>query len=238
MGLPKDPSLNIYFIIMATYTWTGSGNWGTTTNWTPNGTPTNVDTVLFSSANNSNCTVAANANAQIVNFQDYAGTITINTNTGTVPASPYTLTVAGNVTLSTNGSFQINSDANGLGTFSISANSVITSNGRTIGCIFRLNTINTIVQLADTMTLSRAFTALGTPAGFIALRSNVPGTLRSLNLLNNGTSYQYVDYLNVTDIDSSAACTLWTYKGNAPSNSPNWYIMPTQPPPVSSLSLS
>ena len=227
---------------MATYTWTppgpGAGNWGTTTNWTPNGTPTNVDTVLFSSANNVNCIVAANANAQSVNFQNYAGTITINTNTGTVPASAYNLTVAGNVTLSTSGSFQINSDANGLGTLSISANSVITSNGRTINCIFSLSTINTTIQLADAMVLSRAFTAYGTPAGFIALSSNVPGTRRSLTLLNNGTSYQYVDYLNVTDIDSSAACTLWTYKGNAPSNSLNWFVMTTQPPPVSSISLS
>jgi hypothetical protein len=224
---------------MATYTWTapgpGPGNWGTTTNWTPNGTPTNADTVLFSSANNTNCIVAANANAQILNFQDYAGTVTINTRTS--PVEPFLLSVFGNLTLSTSNSFQVLSDANGLGTLSINANSVVTSNGRTIDCIFRLNTINTTVQLADTMTLSRAFTALGTPAGFIALRSNVPGTQRSLTLVNNGTSYQYVDYLNVTDIDSSAACTLWTYKGNTPSNSPNWYVMSTQPPPVSSVSI-
>ena len=85
------------------------------------------------------------------------------------------------------------------------------------------------------MILTAGFTALGTPAGSIALISNVPLTQRSLTLVNNGTSTQYVDYLNVTDIDSSAACTLWTYKGTV-TNCNNWFVMPTQPPTVSRVS--
>jgi hypothetical protein len=87
------------------------------------------------------------------------------------------------------------------------------------------------------MILTAGLTALGTPAGFIALSSSVPLTQRSFTLVNNGTSTQYVDYLNVTDIDSSAACTLWTYKGTV-TNCSNWFVMPTQPPPVSSISIS
>jgi hypothetical protein len=67
--------------------------------------------------------------------------------------------------------------------------------------------------------------------------SSSPGTLRIFNLLNNGLTSQYVDYLNVTDMDSSAACTLWTYKGTVTTSS-NWYVMVTQPPPVSSVSFS
>lgn len=223
---------------MATYTWTGSGNWGTTTNWTPNGTPLATDTVLFSSANNNNCIVAANANAQILNFQDYQGTVTINTNTVPFPTlSPFLLTVAGNLTLSTSPSFQITTDANGLGTLVISANSVITSNGRTIGATLRFSTINTTIQLADAMVLSRGLAAFGTPSGFINLISSSPGVQRSLTLVNNGVTDQDIDYLNVTDIDGSAGLTAWTYKGNAPVNSQNWIVMSTQPPTVSGVSI-
>lgn len=222
---------------MATYTWTGSGNWGTTTNWTPNGTPLATDTVLFSSANNANCIVAANANAQILNFQDYQGTVTINTNTVPFPTlSPFLLTVAGNLTLSTSPSFQITTDANGLGSLVISANSIVTSNGRTIGAFLRLSTINTTIQLADAMILSRGLVVFGTPSGFINLISSTPTVQRSLTLVNNGTTDQYIDYLNVTDINGSAGLTAWTYKGNAPVNSQNWFVMSTQPPPVSRIS--
>lgn len=210
---------------MATYTWTGTGNWGTATNWTPNGTPTNVDTVLFNSTNNNSCTITLNANAQILNLQNYGGTITINTG--------ISLTVAGDITLST---ASPTIGILGPGNLVVSANSIITSNGRTIDAGLRLITINTTIQLADAMTLTRSFTALGTPAGSIILRSNTLGTRRNLNLTNNGTFTQYVDYLNVTDIDGSAACTAWTYKGTV-SNSPNWYVMSTQPPGVSGVSI-
>jgi hypothetical protein len=85
------------------------------------------------------------------------------------------------------------------------------------------------------MVLSKGITAFGTPAGSIALRSSTPLTQRVFTLVNNGTTTQYVDYLNVTDLDSSAACTLWTYKGTI-TNCNNWFLMPSQPPPVSGIS--
>lgn len=222
---------------MAIKTWVGTGAWATSGNWSPSGAPAAGDEVLFSSANNNSCTVAASTNALLsLNFQDYAGTITINTNTLTIPASPFLLTVAGNVTLSTNLSFQIKSDANGLGTLVVSANSLVTSNGRTIDAILRFSTINTTIQLADAMILSRGLTALGTPSGFINLISSSAGVQRSLTLVNNGVTDQDIDYLNVTDINGSAGLTAWTYKGNTPVNSSNWYVMATQPPTVSRVS--
>lgn len=214
---------------MATYTWTGTGNWGTATNWTPNGTPLATDTVLFSSANNNNCTVAANANAQILNLQNYQGSITIN--------ATFALTVAGNISLST-ATVPPGQQVGilGPGNLNVSANSVITSNGKTIDAVLRFITINTTIQLADAMILSRGLTALGTPAGSIALISSTPTVQRSLTLLNNLVTDQDIDYLNVTDIDGSQGLTVWTYKGTV-SNSQNWYTMLTQPPPISSVSI-
>lgn len=225
---------------MATYTWNppAPGNWGTSTNWTPNGVPTNVDTVLFSSANNNDCIVAANANAQTLDFQDYAGTLTINTNTVPIPQlNPFTLTVAGNVTLSTNAAFQLKPDANNLGTLVISANSVITSNGRTIDTILRFSTINTTILLADTLTLSRGLTIQGTPSGNINLGSTVPNTQRSLILLNNGISDQDIDYAAVSDINGNAGLTIWNYSGTI-TNCNNWIIMTKQAVPVSGFAIS
>jgi hypothetical protein len=223
---------------MAVKTWIGTGAWATGTNWSPAGAPAAGDEVFFSSANNSPCTVAANTNALLsLNFQDYAGTVTINTNTVPFPnLTPFILTVAGNVTLSTNSSFQLTTDANLLGTLAISASSIVTSNGRTIGAALRFTTVNTTIQLADAMILSRALVAFGTPSGFINLISSTPTVQRSLTLVNNGTTDQYVDYLNVTDINGSGGATIWTYKGNPPVNSQNWFVMTTQPPPVSRIS--
>jgi hypothetical protein len=225
---------------MAIYTWNppAPGNWGTNTNWTPNGIPTNLDTVLFSSANNNNCIVAANANAQILNFQDYAGTVTINTNTVPIPTlTPFLLTVAGNLTLSTNPSFQIIPDANGRGTLVISANSTITSNGRTIDTTLRFSTINTTILLADTLTLSKGLTIQGTPSGNINLGSTVPNTQRALNLLNNGISDQDIDYAVVSDINGNGGLTIWNYSGTI-TNCNNWVIMTTQAVPISGFAIS
>jgi len=227
---------------MATYTWNppgpGAGNWGINTNWSPNGIPTNLDTVLFSSTNNINCIVAANANAQILNFQDYAGTVTINTNTVPIPTlTPFLLTVAGNLTLSTNPSFQIIPDANGRGTLVISANSTITSNGRTIDTTLRFSTINTTILLADTLTLGKGLTIQGTPSGNINLGSTVPNTQRALNLLNNGISDQDIDYAVVSDINGNGGLTIWNYSGTI-TNCNNWVIMTTQAVPISGFAIS
>lgn len=225
---------------MANYLWTAPlpGNWGVATNWTPNGIPTIADNVSFSSANNNDCIVAANASALSIDFQDYGGTLTINTNTVPIPTlTPFNLTVAGNVTLSTNPSFQLKSDANNLGTLVISANSTVTSNGRTIDARLRLSTINTTILLADTLTLGRALIIQGTPSGYIYLGSTVPTTQRSLILLNNGITDQDIDYADVSDINGNAGLTIWNYSGVI-NNCNNWIIMTKQAVPVSGFTIN
>lgn len=205
---------------MAIKIWTVAGNWGTAGNWSPSGVPGVADDVVFN-ATSPDCTVAANTVAPLsMTCTGYLNTLTINAN----------LVIAGNVTLSST------MTTTGTGNLDISANSTILSAGHTIGVNLRFITINTTIQLADAMILSRGLTALGTPSGFINLISSTPTVQRSLTLVNNGTTDQYIDYLNVTDIDGSAGLTVWTYKGNAPVNSQNWFVMSTQPPPVSSIS--
>jgi hypothetical protein len=209
---------------MPTKTWISNtaSTWATAGSWSPAGVPAAGDDVVFTGTNNGQCTVGAVTNTLLsLVTTGYTGNLIVNAR----------LTVGGNVTLSSS------NNISGAAEITISTNSLITSAGATIGCGLRFSTINTTIQLADTLTLSSTFVALGTPAGFINLVSSSPGTPRIFNLLNNGLTYQYVDYLNVTDIDSSAACTLWTYKGTVTTSS-NWYVMTTQPPTVSSISFS
>jgi hypothetical protein len=209
---------------MPTKTWISNtaSTWATAGSWSPAGVPAAGDDVVFTGTNNGQCTVGAATNTLLsLTTTGYTGNLIVNAR----------LTVGGNMTLSSS------NNISGTLDITISTNSIITSAGATIGCGLRFSTINTTIQLADTLTLSFYFSALGTPAGFINLVSSSPGTPRIFNLLNNGLTSQYVDYLNVTDIDSSAACTLWTYKGTVTTSS-NWYIMTTQPPTVSSISFS
>ena len=206
---------------MATKTWISNvaSTWNTAASWA-GGVPVAGDDVVFTGTNNGQCTITV-ATATILSLvtTGYAGNLIVNTR----------LTVGGNMILSASNNISGTSD------ITISTNSTIISAGATIGCILRFGTINTTIQLADAMILTAGLTAFGTPAGSIALRSSVPGTQRSLTLVNNGTSYQYIDYLNVTDLDSSAACTIWTYKGTI-TNCNNWFLMPSQPPTISGIS--
>jgi hypothetical protein len=209
---------------MPTKTWISNtaSTWATAGSWSPAAVPIAGDDVVFTGTNNGQCTVGAvTATILSLTTTGYTGNLIVNAR----------LTVGGNVTLSSS------NNISGAAEITISTNSLITSAGATIGCGLRFSTINTTIQLADALTLSSTFVALGTPAGFINLISSSPGTPRIFNLLNNGLTYQYVDYLRVTDIDSSAACTLWTYKGTVTTSS-NWYVMTTQPPTVSSISFS
>ena len=209
---------------MATKTWISNvaSTWATAASWSPAGVPAAGDDVVFTGTNNGQCTVGAATNTLLsLVTTGYTGNLIVNA----------LLTVGGNVTLSST------NNISGTSFIVISANSILNPGGSTIGCGLRFSTINTTIQLAGTLTLSSAFVALGTPAGFINLVSSSPGTPRIFNLLNNGLTSQYVDYLRVTDIDSSQGCTLWTYKGTVTTSS-NWYIMVTQPPTVSSISFT
>lgn len=205
---------------MAIKIWTVAGNWATGGNWSPAGVPGVADDVVFN-ATSPACTVAANTVAPLsMTCTGYFNTLTINAN----------LVIAGNVTLSSN------MTTTGTGNLDISANSTIVSAGHTLGVNLRFTTISTTIQLADAMNLTKGLTALGTPLASINLISSTPTVQRSLTLVNNGTTDQDIDYLNVTDINGSAGLTVWTYKGTV-NNSQNWYVMSTQPPPVSRISM-
>jgi hypothetical protein len=209
---------------MPTKTWISNtaSTWATAASWSPAAVPIAGDDVVFTGTNNGQCTVAA-ATVTVLSLTTtgYTGNLIVNAR----------LTVGGNMTLSSTNNISGTSD------ITISANSLITSSGATIGCILRFGTLSTIIQLADNMTLSKGLSVIGLPAGSIILRSNVPGTPRLLTLQNIAGVSQYIDYLNVTDIDSSQGCTLWTYKGTVTTSS-NWYVMVTQPPTVSSVSFT
>jgi hypothetical protein len=208
---------------MAIKTWISNvaSTWATAASWSPAGVPAAGDEAVFTAINSGQCTVGAATNTLLsLVTTGYTGNLIVNAR----------LTVGGNMTLSASNNISGTSD------ITISTNSIIISAGATIGCILRFSTINTTIQLADAMILSRGLTVFGTPSGFINLISSIPTIQRSLTLVNNGTSTQYIDYLNVTDIDGSGGATIWTYKGNPPVNSQNWFVMTTQPPPVSRIS--
>jgi len=205
---------------MAIKTWTVAGNWATGANWSPVGVPGVADDVVFN-ASSPACTVGANTVAPLsMDCTGYANTLTINAN----------LVIAGNVTLSST------MTTTGTGNLDISANALLTAAGHTLGVNLRFTTINTTIQIADTWILSRGLTAQGTPLGSIIMRSSTPTVQRTFTLVNNGVTNQDIDYLNVTDINGSAGLTVWTYKGTV-SNCQNWFVMSTQPPPVSSVSM-
>lgn len=208
---------------MPTKTWiaTTASTWATAASWSPAAVPIAGDDVVFNGTNNGQCTIgAATVTILSLTTTGYTGNLIVNAR----------LTVGGNMTLSSTNNISGTSD------ITISTNSTITSAGAVIGCTLRFSTINTTIQLADAMSLSKGLTALGTPAGFINLQSSSPGTQRIMTLQNVAGAAQYIDYLNVTDIDSSQGCTLWTYKATI-TNSQNWYLMVTQPPTVASISL-
>lgn len=210
---------------MATKTWiaTTASTWATAASWSPAGVPAAGDAVIFNGTNNGQCTVAAVTNTLLsLVTTGYSGNLIVNAR----------LTVGGNITLSASNNISGTSD------ITVSTNSIITSAGATIGCTLRFATINTTIQLADSMILTKGLTVFGTPAGFINLISSTPTVQRSLTLVNNGITVQDIDYLNVTDINGSAGQSAWTYKGNTPINSQNWFVMSTQPPTILAVAFS
>lgn len=205
---------------MATKTWASAiaSTWATAASWSPSGVPAAGDDVIFNSTANGNCTVGANTNG-LLSFTTtgYTGTFILNAQ----------IIVGGNITLSGNNVFS------GSSTLTVSAGTTsnVTFNGEVFGAGFRINAAAT-VNLVDNCVISGFFQAYGLPtASAISLKSNSAGVQRKFTLLQGGT--QYIDYVNVTDINSGDGVTLWTYKGAAPSNSINWQIISTQPPPVS-----
>jgi len=224
---------------MATLTWTGAGAdsfWGTAGNWSPAQAPAAGDIIVFNFTANNPCIVNANtATVASINFNAYQGTVTIN--------NGINLVVGGNVTLSTSNLFDITTLA--TGTLTISANSSLMTNGRTINCILRLINTNVnpatptivTVSLMDNVTMSKGFVAGGSPVGTVVLQSSVLNTQRQFTLQNIEGVTQDIDFLNVIDIDGNQGVTMWSYQGATPVNSKNWYVMSTQPPPTSGFAI-
>jgi hypothetical protein len=225
---------------MALVTWTGtvSSTWAEAGNWDTNTIPIAGDSVRFTNTLPIvDCNVLGNTAALLdIDFTNYPGTVTIS--------DGFNLIVAGNILLSTAGTFNITTPA--TGTLTMSASGTLTTYGRTINCILRLiNATGTVavpttitVQLADNVTLSKGFTALGSPVGNVVLRSSLPGTQRLLTLQNIEGVRQDIDYLNVIDINGNEGVTMWSYKGATPVNSNNWLIMSTQPVPTSGFGIN
>ena len=94
------------------YTWSAAadGNWSTTTNWTPNGTPGASDTVTFDGTSVKNCTRSAPVTvAGMTITAAYSGTIAQSTND---------ITVSGDFSMA-GGTFDINANLSVGGNFSI-----------------------------------------------------------------------------------------------------------------------
>lgn len=221
---------------MAIVTWTGtlSSTWAVGGNWDTNTIPAVGDSVRFTGATTNPCQITSSTNALAdIDFTNYAGTVTIN--------NGMHLVVAGNISLSTAPAFDITTPA--TGTLTMSASGTLTTQGRTINCILRLiNATGTptvptaiTINLADNVTLTKGFTATGSPVGTITLQSSNPGIKRLLTLNNIEGVTQDIDYLNVVDINGNQGVTMWSYKGSPPVNSDNWYIMSTQPVATSRL---
>lgn len=207
---------------MATKTWVSAtaSTWATAASWSPSGVPAAGDAVIFNGSANGNCTVGANTNSLLsLDTTGYTGNIIFNA----------VISVAGNVTLSSGTTYS------GASILSINASSTFAPNGATLGCQLRFQpTAAATIQLTGNLTLSSAFLSYGVPAYSVNFQSSVPGTQRIVTLQNVSGATQYVDYTNVTDINGSNGCTLWTYKGTV-SNSSNWYVMTTQPPTYSKI---
>jgi hypothetical protein len=111
-------------VAAATYTWTGADNatWSTNTNWSPSGTPTIADTVVFGSGTGgTNVTLSASGTA---------GSTVINRNTtflGSQLTTGTSLTVANNVNVSFQ-NWQI-TGTSGISANSIGSGATITVNG-------------------------------------------------------------------------------------------------------------
>lgn len=210
---------------MAVKTWiaTTASVWSTPASWSGGTAPVSGDSIIFNAAGPGNCTISGVPSIPFISLTStgYTGQLIFN----------QTLILTGNITFSN--THTISSSAGGV--LSISANSTITTNGCVLDLILRLDAIGITVLLADNCVVNKGFQAYGTPLGSIIFQSSVPGTQRIFTVSNLVGTVQDIDYLNVTDLDSDAGISLWTYLGTV-SNCRNWAVMPPQPPPVSSIS--
>lgn len=210
---------------MAVKTWiaTTASTWSTAANWSGGTVPLSGDSIIFNAAGTGNCTISGVPSIPFISL----------TTTGYTGQLFFTqiLIITGNVTLSNTHTIS----SNLTGVLSINANSTLTTNGCVLDLVLRLDALGITVLLADNCVVNKGFQAYGTPLGSIIFQSSVPGTQRIFTVSNLVGTIQDNEYLNVTDLDSDAGISLWTYSGTV-SNCRNWAVMTPQPPPVSSIS--
>ena len=210
---------------MAVKTWiaTTASIWSTPASWSGGTVPVSGDSIIFNAAGPGNCTISGVPSIPFISLTStgYTGQLIFN----------QTLILTGNITFSN--THTISSSPTGV--LGINGNSTLTTNGCVLDLILRLDAIGITVLLADNCVVNKGFQAYGTPLGSIIFQSSVPGTQRIFTVSNLVGTVQDIDYLNVTDLNSDAGISLWTYSGTV-SNCRNWTVMPPQPPPVSSIS--
>jgi len=209
---------------MATYYFrnTGTGVWGTATNWSltsgggaTGAVPTASDTAVFD-INSISCTLNTSNRVCLA--------LSCTTYTQTLNLSSLNLTVSGNINLGS--SMTLTSTT---GSLVINANSTITTNGKTISVPFNISTAGRILTFTDNFVMTSNLTIFGTLASPITAQTNSFGVQRKFTI-PQGVTYS-IDNCVAVDLDSGDGVTAWNYKGTQ-SNCVNWKDLPTQPPPI------
>ena len=209
---------------MATYYFrnTGTGVWGTASNWSltsgggaTGAVPTTSDTAVFDN-NSISCTLNTSNRVCLA--------LSCTTYTQTLNFSTFNLTVSGNIDLGSSMTLTTTT-----GSLIVNANSTITTNGKTMSVPFNISTAGRVLTFADNFVLTNSLTILGTLASPITAQTNSSGVQRKLTI-PQGTTYS-IDYCVAVDLDSGDGLTAWNYKGTQ-TNCVNWQDLPLQPPPV------
>jgi autotransporter-associated beta strand protein len=132
------------------YTWTNAatGNWSTTTAWSPNGTPGNGDSLTFATGQNINQTIYLDGNRQ-------TNTTVVFTNTGTTTLLGGNSSTAGSNSLFFNGGVLVASGAGAVTIGDINA-----SPTRAVGCYGGSQTITN--NSSSTLTIANSLQSYGT----------------------------------------------------------------------------
>jgi len=211
---------------MATYYFrnTGTGVWGTATNWSltsgggaTGAVPTASDTAVLD-GNSISCTLNTSNRVCL--------SLSATTYTNTLALTTLNLTVSGNINLGSGMSITTST-----GSLIVNANSTLTSNNKTLTVPFAAQTAGITLTFSDDWIFASGFTITGTLASPITGRTSSSGVQKKVTI-NQGTTYS-IDYCTAVDLNSGDGVTAWNYKGTQ-SNCTNWITMPTGPIVVSS----
>jgi hypothetical protein len=211
---------------MATYYFrnTGTGVWGTATNWSltsgggaTGAVPTVSDTAVFDN-NSISCTLNTSNRVCLA--------LSARTYTNTLALTNLNLIVSGDINLGSGMTITTTT-----GSLLVNANSTLTSNNKTLTVPFAAQTAGISLTFADNWIFDSGFTITGTLIGPITGKTSSSGVQRKVTI-NQGSTYS-IDYCIAVDLDSGDGLTAWNYKGTQ-SNCVNWKDMPTQPAVISS----